>query len=415
MAFAPTLDGSVQGGASTNIDGSGSVAYNVADLATYKYLKFGLDITPPVLSSGSVNRTSDTAATIGFTTDKAGTAYYFVVNSGASAPTSMAVKEGTSLGSVSGTVTGKAVALTAGAKDIYVVVEDSADNISTPLKIEAAAYVAPPVLSAGNVQRANDTAATIGFTTDKAGTAYYLVVNSGATPPPAPMGVKVAGTSLGSVSGAVAGKAVTLMAGAKDIYVVVEDSANNISTPLKIPAAAYVPPVLSAGSVNRTSDTAATIGFTTDKMGIAYYLVVNSDASAPTNTEVAAGVFLGYVSGTVTGKAVALTAGAKDIYVIVFDTINISTPLKIEAAAYAKETPTTSDLVYSLTAVDYDGTAKPVSVTAAFGKDLGAITVLYDSGSGSTTSAPINAGTYTVTVNIAGNAEYNAVTGIQIR
>lgn len=118
MAFAPTLDGSVQGGASTNIDGSGSVAYNVADLATYKYLKFGLDITPPVLSSGSVNRTSDTAATIGFTTDKAGTAYYFVVNSGASAPTSMAVKEGTSLGSVSGTVTGKAVALTAGAKDI---------------------------------------------------------------------------------------------------------------------------------------------------------------------------------------------------------------------------------------------------------------------------------------------------------
>ena len=65
--------------------------------------------------------------------------------------------------------------------------------------------------------------------------------------------------------------------------------------------------------------------------------------------------------------------------------------------------------------MDYDGTAKPVSVTAAFGKDLGAITVLYDSGSGSTTSAPINAGTYTVTVNIAGNAEYNAVTGIQIR
>ena len=414
MAFAPTLDGSVQGGASTNIDGSGSVAYNVADLATYKYLKFGLDITPPVLSSGSVNRTSDTAATIGFTTDKAGTAYYFVVNSGASAPTSMAVKEGTSLGSVSGTVTGTYDALTAGSKESYVVVEDSADKISTPLKIEAAAYVAPPVLSAGNVQRANDTAATIGFTTDKAGTAYYLVVNSGATPPPAPMGVKVAGTSLGSVSGAVAGKAVTLMAGAKDIYVVVEDSANNISTPLKIPAAAYVPPVLSAGSVNRTSDTAATIGFTTDKMGIAYYLVVNSDASAPTNTEVAAGVFLGYVSGTVTGKAVALTAGAKDIYVIVFDTINISTPLKIEAAAYAKETPTTSDLVYSLTAVDYDGTAKPVSVTAAFGKDLGAITVLYDSGSGSTTSAPINAGTYTVTVNIAGNAEYNAVTGLSL-
>lgn len=42
-------------------------------------------------------------------------------------------------------MTGKSVTLTAGAKDIYVVVEDSADNISAPLKIEAAAYVAPPV------------------------------------------------------------------------------------------------------------------------------------------------------------------------------------------------------------------------------------------------------------------------------
>ncbi|WP_099469664.1 InlB B-repeat-containing protein [Konateibacter massiliensis] len=143
MAFAPTLESGVQAMASTNIDGSGSVAYNVADLATYKYLKFGLDITPPVLSAGSVNRTSNTAAAIGFTTDKAGTAYYLVVNSGASAPTSMAVKAGTSLGVVSGTVTGKAVTLTAGAKDIYVVVEDSAGNISTPLKISAAAYVAP--------------------------------------------------------------------------------------------------------------------------------------------------------------------------------------------------------------------------------------------------------------------------------
>ena len=317
MTSAPTLDSGVQGGASTNYDGSGSVAYNAANIATYKYLKFGLDVISPVLSAGNVNRTNDTAGTIGFTTDKAGTAYYLVVNSGASAPTSMAVK---------------------------------------------------------------------------------------------------AGTSLGSVSGAVAGKAVTLTAGAKDIYVVVEDSANNISTPLKIPAAAYVPPVLSAGSVNRTSDTAATIGFTTDKAGTAYYLVVNSGASAPTNAEVAwGGGFLGFVSGTVTGKAVTLTVGAKDIYVVVFDLAgNISAPLKIEAAAYAKETPTKSDLVYSLTAVDYDGTAKPVSVTAAYGKNLGTITVLYDSGSGISTSAPINAGTYTVKVNIAGSAEYNAATGLEL-
>lgn len=142
MVFKPLLSKDLQSAASTNYDGSSSVDYNSEDIATYKYLKFGLDITPPALSAGSVNRTSDTEATIGFTTDKAGTAYYLVVNSGASAPTSVAVKAGTSLGFVSGTVMGKSVTLTAGAKDIYVVVEDSADNISTPLKIEAA-YVAP--------------------------------------------------------------------------------------------------------------------------------------------------------------------------------------------------------------------------------------------------------------------------------
>ena len=99
------------------------------------------DTTAPVLSSGTVNRTGDTAATIDFTTDEAGTAYYVELAGDAAAPTSAAVKAGTSLGSVSGTVTGTSITLTAGARDIYVVVEDTTGNISEPLKIEAAAYV----------------------------------------------------------------------------------------------------------------------------------------------------------------------------------------------------------------------------------------------------------------------------------
>ena len=105
-----------------------------------KELGGNADTTAPVLSSGHINRTSDTAANIGFTTNEAGTAYYLMQNSGATAPSSVAVKAGTSLGSVSGIVMGKAVTLTTGAKDIYVVVEDTAGNISTPLKITAAAY-----------------------------------------------------------------------------------------------------------------------------------------------------------------------------------------------------------------------------------------------------------------------------------
>ena len=96
------------------------------------------DNTPPQLSAGSVTRTSDIAATIDFTTDEAGTAYYLVLASGATAPSNSDVKTlGTSLGVVEvGANTSKAVTLTAGARDIYVVVEDAAGNISAPLKIE---------------------------------------------------------------------------------------------------------------------------------------------------------------------------------------------------------------------------------------------------------------------------------------
>jgi len=202
------------------------------------------DITPPVLSGGSVSRTSDTAATITFTTDEAGTAYYVELASGAAAPTNATVKAGTSLGAATLGANSKTVTLTAGARDIYVVVEDAAGNISAVLKIEAGAYIAPdttaPVLSGGSVTRTSDTAATIGFTTDEAGTAYYLVLASGAA---APTGTAVrAGTSLGAAMvGANTNKSVTLTAGARDIYVVVQDAAGNISAPLPIPVAAFDP------------------------------------------------------------------------------------------------------------------------------------------------------------------------------
>ncbi len=54
-------------------------------------------------------------------------------------------------------------------------------------------------------------------------------------------------------------------------------------------------PVLSDGNVDRTSDTEATIGFTTDEMGSVYYVVRDSGTPAPSNTEVKAGESLGGV------------------------------------------------------------------------------------------------------------------------
>ena len=102
------------------------------------------DTSPPTLSSGSANRTSNTSATITFTTNEKGTAYYKVVEKGALAPeiTDASTIHGfTSLGSINaGTVPAKHVSLTAGAKDIYVYVVDASGNYNEGLKIEAAAY-----------------------------------------------------------------------------------------------------------------------------------------------------------------------------------------------------------------------------------------------------------------------------------
>ena len=140
----------------------------------YKYLKFEPDVISPVLSAESVNRTSDTEATIGFTTNEEGTAYYLVVNSGEFNPTSVQVKH-YSLGSVSGTVTGKAVTLTAGAKDIFVVVEDYAENISAPLKIAAAAI--PTYTITANPTTKDFDSLTLGYSAPTAQT--VTITNTG--------------------------------------------------------------------------------------------------------------------------------------------------------------------------------------------------------------------------------------------
>ena len=111
-------------------------ADNLTDFAS-EYKQLG-----PALTSGSVNRTSDTAATIGFTASHEGAAYYYVAGSGDGAPTASFVKNnGTSLGAVTaGAISGRAVTLSAGAKDIYVVLEALGGLLSAPLKISVAAF-----------------------------------------------------------------------------------------------------------------------------------------------------------------------------------------------------------------------------------------------------------------------------------
>ncbi|NLL76690.1 MAG: hypothetical protein GX235_05535 [Clostridiales bacterium] len=82
------------------------------------------------MDNGTVNRTSDTTAAIGFTTTEVGTAFYTVTDSGVTAPTKETVAAGTSLGAVARGAVTKDITLTPGGKDIYVVVKDGIGNIS---------------------------------------------------------------------------------------------------------------------------------------------------------------------------------------------------------------------------------------------------------------------------------------------
>jgi hypothetical protein len=147
------------------------------------------DVTAPAVSAGTVTRTGDTAATIGFTVDEAGDAYAYVLAAGADAPTGASVvAEGVSLGAVAvGAVSGQAVALTAGARDIYVCVRDAAGNVSAPLLIAAGKTAASLTLApaghtglvySGAAQALAEAGAASG------GTLLYAVVSgpSGAAP-----------------------------------------------------------------------------------------------------------------------------------------------------------------------------------------------------------------------------------------
>ena len=100
------------------------------------------DTTPPTLTAGTVNRTSDKDATVTFHSDEAGTYYYEVVESGTAEPTINTTGTGTSCDTTEQTISLTNLSGTS-AKDIYIVAKDTAGNQSTTLKMEIPAYVEP--------------------------------------------------------------------------------------------------------------------------------------------------------------------------------------------------------------------------------------------------------------------------------
>ena len=108
--------------------------YKTDYASAFETFTLTVDITAPTLSAGSATRDSETAATVKFTSDEAGSYYYAVVESGVAAPTIDTSGEGTSCANGE-----NAISLTTlsgmGAKDIYIVVKDAVGNVSQPLKI----------------------------------------------------------------------------------------------------------------------------------------------------------------------------------------------------------------------------------------------------------------------------------------
>ena len=92
----------------------------------------------PELTNGSAERLSDKEATVKFTSDEAGMYYYAVVNKGATTPTVDTTKNGKN--AVAGENTITLNNLTAGAREIYIVVKNAGGVESAALKVDIPAF-----------------------------------------------------------------------------------------------------------------------------------------------------------------------------------------------------------------------------------------------------------------------------------
>ncbi len=187
-----------------------------------------------------------------------------------------------------------------------------------------------PTLTVGAVNRLSDTSATSSFISDEAGAYYYVVVENDAGEPV----IDISGAGTACTTGETVISLTTLIAGEKDIYIKVKDAAGNVSAALKIDIPAYaildtVEPTLTAGAVNRLSDTNATVTFTSDEAGDYYYVVVEDGDGEPVIDTSGAGTAC--TTGETVISLTTLIAGAKDIYIKVKDAAgNVSAALELD-------------------------------------------------------------------------------------
>ena len=140
-------------------------------------------------------------------------------------------------------------------------------------------------------------------------------------------------------------------------------------------------PLLSNGSATRSSNSSASVQFSSNVEGNYFYKVVNHSAAAPTVEEILASSNKGTASTGVNNITLSnLGDGARDIYIVVVDASNNrSVVLKIEIPAYGSiDVPDTG--AYTITVkAPKGGTITPSRTKANAGDEI-IITVTPDSG-----------------------------------
>ncbi len=221
---------------------------------------YGEEIPVPTLTAGTAERNSDTAATVKFTSSKPGSYYYAVVADGAAAPAIDMSGAGTACVEGENIITLSSLA-DAAAKDIYIQVKDSVGNVSAAIKIDIPAkeapVVEPPVLSAGTASRADAKKASVKFTSDKAGSYYYAVVENGAAAPK----IDISGAGMTAAAGENTIELKDLKnASAKDVYIQVKAADGSVSAALKVD----VPMFASLISKGKTASASTVLDGNTD-------------------------------------------------------------------------------------------------------------------------------------------------------
>ncbi|MDR3542279.1 MAG: cell wall-binding repeat-containing protein [Desulfosporosinus sp.] len=263
-----------------------------------------------------------------------------------------------------------------------------------------------PTLSLTSMSALTDTTATLNFTTDEAGTYYYLVYTAASEAPDVAaikaQGAAVAKGTAATLTGAKIVNVTGLTAStAYKAYLIVEDAAENTSTVSTIPVTTTEGVAVSSVEV-KTAPTKLTYttGDTLDLTG----LVVTLTKSDSSTQDVALADFAANGITTVKANGDALVSGDTTVVItvngkMVSQAITVSVPATLTSETLTVSNPTTTGFIVTLspslvglTANNFkllDSSNNPIAISAATTVDNGATYAI---------SAVINAGLmYTVT------------------